>query len=229
MSSLGELLRAAPAKTGAGVSTDRATSYADKLRFPGDPIRDEQIHGLIQQLFFKRELAVVRSVGFAPADESTKAESLCLETANALAAGGYDVALIDTNPEAMPLHEWLAIPGPIHAKSPFLISPRLWIVPRQHWWPGAGLESLTDESLERLREPVAEFDFSILRCGPASWLTLKISQNCDGLVLVLTANKTRRLVAAQIKDRLSKANVPLLGTVLLERSFPIPQGLYRSL
>jgi len=48
-------------------------------------------------------------------------------------------------------------------------------------------------------------------------------------VLVLTANKTRRLVAAQIKDQLSKAKVPLLGTVLAERRFPVPQGLYRSL
>jgi len=48
-------------------------------------------------------------------------------------------------------------------------------------------------------------------------------------VLVLTANKTRRLVAAQIKDQLSKAQVPLLGTVLAERRFPVPQGLYRSL
>jgi Mrp family chromosome partitioning ATPase len=48
-------------------------------------------------------------------------------------------------------------------------------------------------------------------------------------VLVLTANKTRRLVAAQIKDQLSKAQVPLLGTVLTERRFPVPQGLYRSL
>ena len=49
------------------------------------------------------------------------------------------------------------------------------------------------------------------------------------LVLVLTANKTRRLVAAQIKDQLSKAQVPLLGTVLAERRFPVPKGLYRSL
>ena len=56
-----------------------------------------------------------------------------------------------------------------------------------------------------------------------------IGQTCDGLVLVLSANKTRRLVAAQIKDQLSKAQVPLLGTVLAERRFPVPRGLYRSL
>src|SRR5271170_3168738 len=37
--------------------------------------------------------------------------------------------------------------------------------------------------------------------------------------------QNQRLVAAQIKDQLSKAQVPLLGTVLAERRFPVPQGL----
>jgi Mrp family chromosome partitioning ATPase len=62
-----------------------------------------------------------------------------------------------------------------------------------------------------------------------SWLTASIGRASDGLVLVLTANKTRRLVAAQVRDQLTKAQVPLLGTVLAERRFPVPQGLYRSL
>ena len=48
-------------------------------------------------------------------------------------------------------------------------------------------------------------------------------------MLVLTANKTRRLVAAQMKDLLRMAQVPLLGTVLAERRLPVPEGLYRKL
>jgi Mrp family chromosome partitioning ATPase len=103
------------------------------------------------------------------------------------------------------------------------------MVPRQSWLPDAGGRRLTDRNLSRLRELTTEFDFSILCCAPVSWLTASIVQTCDGLVLVLTANKTRRLVAAQIKDHLSKAQVPLLGTVLAERRFPVPQGLYRNL
>jgi Mrp family chromosome partitioning ATPase len=103
------------------------------------------------------------------------------------------------------------------------------MVPRQSWLPDAGGRRLTDHNLSRLRELTTEFDFSILWCAPVSWLTASIGQTCDGLVLVLTANKTRRLVAAQVKDQLNKAQVPLLGTVLAERRFPVPQGLYRSL
>ncbi|MGA2457672.1 MAG: hypothetical protein ABSF85_08900 [Terriglobales bacterium] len=103
------------------------------------------------------------------------------------------------------------------------------MVPRQSWLPDTGGRRLTDQNLSRLRELTTEFDFSILWCAPVSWLTASIGQACDGLVLVLTANKTRRLVAAQIKLQLSKAQVPLLGTVLAERRFPVPQGLYRNL
>ena len=58
---------------------------------------------------------------------------------------------------------------------------------------------------------------------------MSIARTWDGLVLVLAANKTRRLVASQMKDQLSKAQVPVLGTVLTGRRFPVPQGLYRSL
>jgi hypothetical protein len=30
-------------------------------------------------------------------------------------------------------------------------------------------------------------------------------------------------------DRLGKVGVPLLGTILADRRFPVPEGLYRSL
>ncbi|MGP8141472.1 MAG: hypothetical protein ACLQBU_06330 [Terriglobales bacterium] len=103
------------------------------------------------------------------------------------------------------------------------------MVPRESWLPNACGQRITDQSLSRLRELTTEFDFSILWCAPASWLTASIAQACDGLVLVLTANKTRRLVAAKIKQHLNQAHVPLLGTVLAERRFPVPQGLYQSL
>jgi Mrp family chromosome partitioning ATPase len=74
-----------------------------------------------------------------------------------------------------------------------------------------------------------EFDFAILCCPSILWLTTRIGRGCDGLVLVLTADKTRRLVAARMKDLLREAQIPLLGTVLTERRFPVPEALYRKL
>jgi len=197
---------------------------------PGASLHDEQIHALVQQLFFPHESALARHVGFAPVEASTATAALCLEVARALAEEDrYDVGLIDTHAGPVLLQTQLQIPPPTLPLTTWPIGPRLWMVPRQSWLADACGRRVTDQNLWRLRELTAQFDFSILWCAPVSWLTAAIGQTCDGLVLVLTANKTRRLVAAQIKDQLSKARVPLLGTVLADRRFPVPQRLYRSL
>jgi hypothetical protein len=195
-----------------------------------EQIHDEQIHALVQQLFFRHESGPVRHVGFSPVEASTETAALCLSVAKALAATErYDVGLIDAHSDSVRLQNHLQIPSSNRAESNWPIAPRLWMVPRQSWLPDGCGQRTTDQNLSRLRELTTEFDFSILWCAPVSWLAASVGQACDGLVLVLTANKTRRLVAAQIKDQLSKAHVPLLGTVLAERRFPVPQGLYRSL
>jgi hypothetical protein len=193
-------------------------------------VHDEQIRALVQQLFLHRESKPVRHVGFATIESSTATAALCLEVAQVLAEEGrYDIGLIDANPESAPLQTKLQIQPIARAEGAWPIAPRLWMVPLQSWLPDDAKRRLTDQNLSRLRELTTEFDFSILWCAPVSWLTASIGQTCDGLVLVLSANKTRRLIAAQIKDQLSRAHVPLLGTVLADRRFPVPQGLYRSL
>ena len=197
---------------------------------PPASVYEEQIYALVQQLFFRHESRLVRHVGFAPVEASTATASLCLDVANALAEEDkYDIGLIDAHSDPVILQTQLRIPAPNLPLTTWPISPRLWMVPRQSWLADARAQRVTDQNLWRLRELTAQFDFSILWCAPVSWLTASIGQTCDGIVLVLTANQTRRLVAAQIKEQLRKAQVPLLGTVLAKRRFPVPQGLYRSL
>lgn len=193
-------------------------------------LHEEQIHALIQQLFFGREATPARHVGFSTMETTGEIATLCLEIAKALAQEDrYDVGLIDAQPDSVSLQTQLRISSANRAEATWPIAPRLWMVPRQSWLPDGCGARVTDQNLSRLRELTTEFDFSILCCSPVSWITTTIGQACDGLVLVLTANKTRRLVATQIKDQLAKAQVPLLGTILAERRFPVPQGLYRSL
>lgn len=227
-------LRALLAETPPAAEQPRTTPITEQVQreavSPTASVHAEQIHALVQQLFFRPESRPVRHVGLATIEPSTATATLCLEVARVLVAEDrYDVGLIDAYPDSVPLQTQLQIPSPNPAVATWPIAPRLWMVPRQSWLPDAGGRRLTDRNLSRLRELTTEFDFSILWCAPVSWLTASIGQACDGLVLVLTANKTRRLVAAQIKDHLSKAQVPLLGTVLAERRFPVPQGLYRNL
>jgi Mrp family chromosome partitioning ATPase len=229
MSTSRELLAETPAAAEPRVTPIREQVQRTAVS-PTASIHDEQIHALIQQLFFRHESKPVRHVGFAAVEPSAETATLCFEVARALAKEDrYDVGLIDVHMDSVPLQTQLQIPSPNRTEAPWPIAPRLWMVPRQSWLPDAGERRITDQNLSRLRELTTEFDFSILWCAPVSWLTASIGRTCDGLVLVLTANKTRRLVAAQIKDQLNKAQVPLLGTVLAERRFPVPQGLYRSL
>jgi Mrp family chromosome partitioning ATPase len=51
----------------------------------------------------------------------------------------------------------------------------------------------------------------------------------DAAILVIEANRTRRLTARKAKENLDAAGVRLLGTVLYNRVFPIPDQLYRRL
>lgn len=212
----------------------RVTPIREEVRDAAVPrgaaLRDEQIQALVEQLFFRPESGPVRYVGFAGSEPSTETAQLCLEVARVLAEEGrYDVGLVDASPGTVPLQTQLDVAPTLRPETTWPIAPRLWLVPRQNWLTSSEEQRIPEQNFSRLRELTMEFDFAILCCPSVSWLTTRIGRACDGLVLVLTANKTRRLVAAQMKNLLRNAQVPLLGTVLRERCFPVPEALYRKL
>jgi hypothetical protein len=211
-------------------ASPQVVDFAARCAIPSAAsIRDEQIHSLVQKIFF-RQTGLLRNVCFSPVEPSSQAAPLCLEVATALVPEGrYNVGLFDASADPVPLEEQLHVPEPFHAKSTWPLSPRLWLVPRQSWWPANGLQSFSSQNLDHLRDLMAGFDFCILYGAPVSWLAVRIAGLCDGLVLILTAHKTRRLAASQIKDQLANAHVPLLGTVLADRRLPVPEALYRKL
>ncbi|MGA9937366.1 MAG: hypothetical protein WA369_14570 [Candidatus Acidiferrales bacterium] len=83
----------------------------------------------------------------------------------------------------------------------------------------------------RVSELRAEFDYvlvdapAVSSCGDGALLGLLT----DGVVLVVGCNSTRRETARAAKDNLEAAGVPVLGTVLNRRTYPIPEALYRRL
>ena len=58
---------------------------------------------------------------------------------------------------------------------------------------------------------------------------LAFGQLTDGFILVVEANATRREAALQVAENLRAANVRILGAVLNQRTFPIPEALYHRL
>lgn len=76
-----------------------------------------------------------------------------------------------------------------------------------------------------------EFEYSILE-GPAAGESSDsaiAAQGSDGMILVLTAHGTRRATVHRIQETLKSTQTNLLGTILAERRFPIPEGIYRRL
>ncbi len=215
-----------PIEEGRAVShpLDAASTTLSQLT----PIYREQIQALVQQLFLRSDIASVRHIGVTAAEDCADISRLCFEMAQVLAEYDYyDVGLIDAGPASVPLECQLELAPPETPVSAWTIAPRLWFVPRRNWMDGHG--GISEQNTARLRELAGEFDFSILYCPGVSPAMARIGRACDGLVLVVTANKTRRAVASQIKEQLQKTHVPLLGTVLRERRLPIPEALYRRL
>ena len=191
---------------------------------------DYQLQSLIQQLFFRHEARPIRHVGLVAPDMETDPSALCRDIADALARDSeFKIGVIDASPgqEELPISvDRIAANRDCCG---WKLSPHEWAVPLQNWLYRNGSSGISDCDLDRLRRAISEFDFSLLRCAPAMWSLARIGRACDGLVLVLTANKTRRIVAARFCEELRRAGLSVLGSVLAGRRFPLPSALYRKL
>ena len=170
MNTLNGFVLETPANAAVSAASIRRGAVAESGTFSAFSVRDEQIHALIQQLFLRPEAGLVRNVVFGPIAESMQMGPLCLDIASALAEEHkYDVGLIDAGFDNNPLQQQLEITAPPVPKISWPVSRRLELIPRQSWWPEAGVEPVSDDNLQRLREIMTDFDFSIL-CGAPSLL-----------------------------------------------------------
>jgi len=221
------------------VETFRATD-----RWNPEDFAREQIRGLVRQLFFANATHPSRQVVFSPADSGTDVGSICRRVGEALASDTDDSIVVvlsgfqqDGNPhpiesatEPAARQEWL--------RAATRVRGNLWFVPGAKivGSPVAGT-SLTGTSLmgtsmhARLWELRREFAYSIIEAPPAgeSSEAAALGRLADGIILVLSAHATRRATARKIKESLDAAQARLLGTVLSDRTFPIPESIYRRL
>jgi Mrp family chromosome partitioning ATPase len=81
---------------------------------------------------------------------------------------------------------------------------------------------------KNLRE---QFEYVLISAPPFGSFaeSIHLSELTDGVVLVVEAHATRRERARKIKTSLDAGQVPLLGVVLNNRTFPIPEWVYRRL
>jgi hypothetical protein len=80
-----------------------------------------------------------------------------------------------------------------------------------------------------LKELRSAFDYFLLSAAINDSQMPSLCNLCEAAVLVLTANITRREAAIKAKEQLLRQGVTLLGTVLDQRTMPIPESIYRRL
>ena len=211
----------------AAVASEAASRWS-----PGD-FAAQQIHGLVRQVFFSSSEKPVRQVVLSALDCETKIEPLCRRVAEELAkeAAG-SVALVGAAGEFEHLNQnpeqWRRSDLKPLQRISTRLAENLWFVP-------AGLTGSTTATTSGLRAYLAEvgreFEFSVVEGQPAgqSIETTTLAQLADGIILVLSARHTRRVTAQRVKETLDRSKVRILGTVLADRTFPMPERLYRRL
>jgi hypothetical protein len=194
----------------------------------------EQIRGLVRQVFFANGPAPIRQVVFSAAEPQTDVASICHHVGRSLALEtNADIAVVERSltTQVLPLlvnHS--AGKVPIKAFATRLAS-NLWSVPQ------SGLRGRDHRSggsfywLSLLAQLKDEFEYVVVQ-APAAGISSEaalLGHISDGIILVLDAQTTRRMTARKIKEKLESAQSRILGTVLCDRTFPVPERLYRRL
>jgi hypothetical protein len=191
----------------------------------------EQIRTLVRRVFFHCEGKPARQVVFSP--------SGALDVAGICHQVGEVLALETCAPVAVIIREqrerreicFSRDDGVTPTKRDAVrLATNLWRVADFGPWGGehSGMGRYWASRLAELR---SAFEFAVIQ-GPvagASSEAALLAELTDGIVLVLGAGSTRRASARQLKERLKAGSSRILGTVLSERAFPIPDRIYRRL
>ena len=210
----------------------------ESARWNPDRFGEEQIRSLVRQVFLPGWPKPARQVVFCAVEDGDVA-GICLRVSHALAAQiPGKVALVEAYLPSPEEDEEYEAPTPVFRPAGFRpsrdarrIASHLWRVPREMFL-GENEAGLSVEWLPgRLRELRLEFDFTVLHGPPAALCSdaALLGYLSDGVILVLQANSTRRAGAQRAVQMLQATNARLLGSILNDRTFPIPEGIYRRL
>lgn len=206
----GSIARTAPAL---GVSSWNVEKFAS-----------DQIHGLVSRIFSQANRPPVRQIVFSAIGSNIDVDEVCQRVARVLAAERpAEIALVTTAGWSCDFRRGIPL-----KRISTQIGRNFWCVPGPST-TGLG-ESFTslDLYLAALR---AEFEYSIVASPPAgeSDVAIATARCADGIVLVLSTQTSRRAAALRVKGTLCETGVRLLGAVLVDREFSIPERLYRRL
>ena len=204
----------------------------------------EEVNALAQQIFLTSAADAPRIVAFASTEAGSGCSWVCTHLGEVLASRvAGSVCLVDANLRDPSLHQHfgcdngngisdaLITVDPIRTFARSVSIPNLWLISAG----SKGEESQSLLSSDRMRLRIAElrreFDYVLIDTAAMSICNDAIGVGClsDGVVMVLKANASRRETARQAIQDLQSGKAKVLGAVLNQRTFPIPDSIYKKL
>jgi len=226
----------------AGALHHSGTGSSQQYTFEPARLADEETTKLVQRLFILPNLNAPKAVVFSSV-QGDQSDGIYLRAGAALATQRTgSVCIVDANLGAPSLHRMLHIPlmpgllESVHDSGPITdfvvkLADNMWVL------PAGSSKSKTQHALIsvwlriRLAELRKQFDYILINAPPMHSGTdaALLGQMADGVILIVEANSTRRENARIAKEALENADVRVLGAILNNRVFPIPESLYRKL
>jgi Mrp family chromosome partitioning ATPase len=208
-----------------------------------DGIAREEITKLVHRTFLLAGAEGPRRVVFTSTESGNGGTWVCAHAGEILASQvGRSVCIVDCNLQGPTLHRQFMVPNhhgladalqgddPIRQYATQL-RPNLWLVSC-----GGPCESavglLTSERMRRrVSELSVEFDYVLFDVAAlnASNHGVILGNLADGVVIVLKAHASRRDSTRETIQGLQASRVKVLGAVLNQRTFPIPEKIYNRL
>jgi capsular exopolysaccharide synthesis family protein len=208
------------------------------------PAQKDELTKLVQRLFLATGAETSRVVVVASMEAGSGSSWICARMAETLASQiSASVCVVDANLGAPSLHQQFRVENH-HGLSDALrdgapVRQFVGRVRRENLWLlSCGADSNNWQNLvgsDRMRMRIAElrqeFDYVLIDAPALNTSNDAVMLGCaaDGVALVLKANSSRRETARKAMHELERAKIKVLGAVLNQRTFPIPQNIYDRL
>jgi succinoglycan biosynthesis transport protein ExoP len=232
------------------VAEEAAPAASPEFRFAGyapvqiDPMVREEETRLVQRVFLLANSAAPQVVVFCGVEPGSGTTGICARAGENLAAQtGLPVCLVDGNLHSPSLHKYFGLANHHGLTNAVLDSAPIGNFISRLPAPNLSLLSVGSKNTEaaglwtsdrlraRLAELRKEFSHILIDAPPVNHHVdgMLLGKIADGVILIVESNSTRRDIARKAKESLAAANVKVLGAVLNNRTFPIPESIYKRL
>jgi capsular exopolysaccharide synthesis family protein len=202
----------------------------------------EEMTKLVQRLFLLPDSS--RVVVFSGVERGAGCTWLTAQVARSLAERGRNtVCVVDANLRFPAMHEVFGIANHNGLTDAVAASaslqgylrktpmPNLWLLTCGSPEKTEQALNASDQMLSCIQELRNHFDFVLIDSPPMNSFNdaVRLASVGDGIALVLKANTSRRETAQRVLREARAANVRVLGAVLNQRTFPVPETIYKRL